>query len=113
MSPPGKRERPLAFGSQQGRPILTRAFAIVSAAMFDAYNSVERIGESFLVSVPLASKADGDAAVAQGRTTRSAHYFQLRSLRSIPRTAENAPQNSEWFFRNPRPRSRSAVARRF
>lgn len=51
---------------EQGGPILTaRAFAIVSAAMYDAYNSVERIGESFLVSVPLASKANSDAAVAQ------------------------------------------------
>jgi len=51
---------------EQGGPILTaRAFAIVSAAMYDAYNSVEHIGEPFLVSVPLASKANSDAAAAQ------------------------------------------------
>ena len=51
---------------EQGGPILTgRAFAIVSAAMYDAYNSVERIGEKYLVAVPNATSADADAAVAQ------------------------------------------------
>jgi hypothetical protein len=51
---------------EQGGPILTsRAFAIVSAAMYDAYNSIEKIGEAYLVTAPNAKKADSDAAVAQ------------------------------------------------
>ncbi|MEX0677595.1 MAG: hypothetical protein WD063_11000 [Pirellulales bacterium] len=51
---------------EQGGPILTaRAFAIVSAAMYDAYNSVENIGRPYLVAVPRADRADSDAAVAQ------------------------------------------------
>lgn len=51
---------------EQGGPILTaRAFAIVSAAMYDAYNSVEHIGKAYLVTVPNAAKADSDAAAAQ------------------------------------------------
>ena len=50
-------ERPSPSAPEQGGPILRRrAFAIVSAAMYDAYNSVEHIGESFLVSVPLAAR---------------------------------------------------------
>jgi hypothetical protein len=50
----------------QGGPILTaRAFAIVSAAMYDAYNSVASVGEKYLVKAPLAKTADVDAAVAQ------------------------------------------------
>ncbi len=61
---------------EQGGPILTaRAFAIVSAAMYDAYNSVEHIGESFLVSIPRASKADSDAAVAQAAHDTLAALF--------------------------------------
>jgi hypothetical protein len=51
---------------QQGGPILAgRAFAIVSSAMYDAYNSIERIGESFLLRVPSMRGASSDAAVAQ------------------------------------------------
>jgi hypothetical protein len=51
---------------EQGGPILTaRAFAIVSAAMYDAYNSIEKIGEAYLVKARNADKADSDAAVAQ------------------------------------------------
>jgi hypothetical protein len=51
---------------EQGGPILTaRAFAIVSAAMYDAYNSINKIGESYLVTAPRAKHADSDAAVAQ------------------------------------------------
>ena len=42
-----------------------RAFAIVSAAMYDAYNSIERMGAPFLVRVQLAGETDSDAAVAQ------------------------------------------------
>ncbi len=51
---------------EEGGPILTaRAFAMVSAAMYDAYNSVASIGEKYLVKAPLAKKADVEAAVAQ------------------------------------------------
>ncbi|MDX1927608.1 MAG: phosphatase PAP2 family protein [Pirellulaceae bacterium] len=51
---------------EQGGPILTaRAFAIVSAAMYDAYNSVEHIGSDYLVKAPFTNGANSDAAVAQ------------------------------------------------
>jgi len=51
---------------QQGGPVLSaRAFAIVSAAAYDAYNSVEQIGDPYLVMAPNATGADSDAAVAQ------------------------------------------------
>ena len=51
---------------EQGGPIMTaRAFAIVSAAMYDAYNSIERMGAPFQVRVQLAGEANSDAAVAQ------------------------------------------------
>jgi len=51
---------------QQGGPILaSRAFAIVSAAMYDAYNSIEKIGEAYLVTAPPTRDANSDAAVAQ------------------------------------------------
>jgi hypothetical protein len=51
---------------EQGGPILTsRAFAIVSTAMYDAYNSIERIGAPFLVRARPKGQANSDAAVAQ------------------------------------------------
>lgn len=51
---------------EQPGPILTaRAFAIVSAAMYDAYNSVEPIGQPYLVTAPNARRANADAAVAR------------------------------------------------
>lgn len=50
----------------QAGPILTaRAFAMVSAAMYDAYNSVEHIGDKYLTSVEYTSGANTDAAVTQ------------------------------------------------
>ena len=52
--------------NDQPGPILAqRAFAIASAAMYDAYNSIERIGQRYLVTAPNSSNADSDAAVAQ------------------------------------------------
>jgi len=52
--------------AEQGGPILTaRAFAIVSVAMYDAYNSIERIGAPFLIKAKVSGKSDSDAAVAQ------------------------------------------------
>jgi hypothetical protein len=51
---------------EQGGPVLTgRAFAIVSGAMYDAYNSVKRVGDQYLVTAPLTGRTDEDAAVAQ------------------------------------------------
>ena len=81
---------------EQGGPILTaRAFAIVSAAMYDAYNSVEHIGESFLVSIPRASKADSDAAVAQAaHDTLAALFPTQKSLfdSALGQTLHRTPQ---------------------
>ncbi len=52
--------------AEQGGPILTaRAFAMVSVSMYDAYNSIERIGAPFLVRAKVGGKSDSDAAVAQ------------------------------------------------
>src|SRR5262249_58840050 len=51
---------------QQEGPILcSRAFAIVSAAMYDALNSIEKIGRPYLTVAPNADGASVDAAVAQ------------------------------------------------
>lgn len=51
---------------EQGGPVLAaRAFAIVSAAMYDAYNSIEHIGAPYLVTAPRADHADSDAATSQ------------------------------------------------
>src|SRR5436190_18187356 len=51
---------------EEGGPVLTgTAFAIVSVAMYDAYNSVKHVGTPFLVTAPLTGKTNEDAAVAQ------------------------------------------------
>lgn len=67
---------------EQGGPILTaRAFAIASAAMYDAYNSVHRIGDGYLVNSLGMKGADVDAAVAQAAyTTLVAMYPAQRAL---------------------------------
>lgn len=49
----------------QGPPGSARALAIVHAAMFDAYNSVDPRYTPYLVQVPWAKGASADAAVAQ------------------------------------------------
>jgi hypothetical protein len=63
-------------------PVLTaRAFAIVSAAMYDAYNSIDRVGAPYLVSAPRATGADSDAAVAQAaHDTLAALFPSQRAL---------------------------------
>ena len=59
---------------EQGGPVLTaRAFAIVGAALYDAYNSIERIGDPYLVTAPRALGADSGAAVAQAAHDASGH----------------------------------------
>jgi hypothetical protein len=51
---------------QQGGPTLTaRAFAMASAAMYDAYNSIENIGQRYLIDVNETRPASSDAAVAK------------------------------------------------
>src|SRR5205823_5769869 len=51
---------------EEGGPVLTgRAFAVVSVAMYDAYNSVKHVGTPFLVTAPTSGKTNEDAAVAQ------------------------------------------------
>jgi hypothetical protein len=51
---------------QQPGPILVaRAFAMTSAAMYDAVNSIETIGAPYLTVAPNAAGASVDAAVAQ------------------------------------------------
>lgn len=51
---------------QQPGPILTsRAFAMTSAAMYDALNSIENMGAAYLTTAPNAAGASVDAAVAQ------------------------------------------------
>jgi hypothetical protein len=51
---------------EQGGPILTaRAFAMVTGAMYDAYNSIHPIGSQFEFTVKPTQPANVDAAVAQ------------------------------------------------
>jgi hypothetical protein len=51
---------------QQGGPVLaSRAFAITSAAMYDALNSIEKVGTPYLSTAPDADGASVGAAVAQ------------------------------------------------
>src|SRR5262245_44026437 len=51
---------------EQGGPTLTgRAFAIVSAAMYDAYNSIHHIGDAYLITAPTADNAYSEAAGAK------------------------------------------------
>src|SRR5262249_18030736 len=51
---------------EQGGPVLTwPAFAIVSGAMSDVYNSVKHTGTPFRVTPPPSGKTNEDAAVAQ------------------------------------------------
>jgi hypothetical protein len=65
---------------EEGGPTLTaRAFAIVSAAMYDAYNSIHPIGDPYLTVAPNADHASSEAAVAQaGRDTLVALYPSQR-----------------------------------
>ncbi len=86
---------------EQGGPILTaRAFAIVSAAMYDAYNSIEKIGETYLVSAPRGKNANSDAAVAQAAhdtlvalfpTQKS--FFDSALAETLERVRNGQPEN--------------------
>jgi hypothetical protein len=50
---------------QPGPVLAARAFAIVSAVSYDAYNSTEHVGDPYLVKAPGAGNADANAAVDQ------------------------------------------------
>jgi hypothetical protein len=50
---------------QPGPVLVARAFAMTSAAMYDAFNSVESLGAPYLTKVPNSAGASVDAAVAQ------------------------------------------------
>src|SRR4051794_25001886 len=68
---------------QQGGPDLTaRAFAIVSAAAYDAFNSINPIGKAYLTVAPNARYADTPAAVAQAAhdTLASLYPAQLATF---------------------------------
>jgi len=59
----------------QGGPVKTsRAFAMVHIAIYDAFNSVEPVGQPYLTAVPLARTASKEAAVTV------AAYVVLKSL---------------------------------
>lgn len=66
---------------EEGGPTLTaRAFAIVSAAMYDAYNSIHPIGTPYLTVAPDSDHASSEAAVAQAaRNTLVALYPSQRT----------------------------------
>lgn len=83
---------------EQGGPILTsRAFAIVSAAMYDAFNSIEHIGDPYLGDAPNSTNADSDAAVAQAaRDTLVALFPAQRRLfdRALTTTLARVPNGA-------------------
>jgi hypothetical protein len=83
---------------EQGGPILTaRAFAIVSAAMYDAYNSIQWIGEPYLVTAPGATGADSDAAVAQAAHDTLAALFPSQQVffdAALTETLERIPDGT-------------------
>src|SRR5262249_33375826 len=77
-----------------------RAFAMTSAAMYDAYNSIEHVGERYLISVPNAGNADSDAAVAQAaHNVLSALYPSQRAAfdgalaQTLQRIPDGAAEN--------------------
>jgi hypothetical protein len=85
---------------QLGPVLSARAFAMTSAAMYDAYNSIERIGERYLIRVPNPGNADSDAAVAQAaHIVLSALYpgqrasFDAALARTLERIPDGAPEN--------------------
>jgi hypothetical protein len=79
-------------------PVMTaRAFAMVSAAMYDAYNSIEHIGSSYLVTAPRATGADSDAAVAQAaHDTLVALFPSQRALfdAALTETLDRVPDDT-------------------
>jgi hypothetical protein len=91
--------------AEQPGPVLSaRAFAMTSAAMYDAYNSIEHIGERYLISVPNVGNADSDAAVAQAaHNVLSALYpsqratFDAALALTLQRIPDGAAENRGRF----------------
>jgi hypothetical protein len=69
---------------QPGPVLVARAFAMTSAAMYDAFNSIASIGAPYLTNVPNSAGASVDAAVAQ------AAHDVLVSLYSAQKVALDA-----------------------
>jgi hypothetical protein len=68
---------------EQPGPVLTgRAFAIISAAMYDALNSIEKIGKPYLTVAPNADGASVDAAVAQAAHDTLTALYPSQSVAS-------------------------------
>jgi hypothetical protein len=84
--------------AEQLGPVLSaRAFAMTSGAMYDAYNSIERIGQRYLISVPNSGNADSDAAAAQAaHGVLSALYPSQRATfdAALARTLQRIPDGS-------------------
>jgi hypothetical protein len=88
-----------ASGPEQGGPVLdTRAFAIVSAAMYDAYNSIEHIGSKYLTIAPNAQNANVDAAVAQAAHDTLVSLFPRQTAffnRKLQQTLNQVPDGQQ------------------
>lgn len=87
---------------EQAGPVKTsRAFAIVSGAMYDAFNSVENIGDQFTFTAKRGRGADSSTAVAQAaHDTLLALYpsqkpfFDSALNRTLDRVTNGAAENS-------------------
>jgi hypothetical protein len=80
---------------EQGGPVLTgRAFAIVSVAMYDAYNSIKPTGTAYLTTAPVQKGANVDAAVAQAARDTLVELFPAQQPlfdKSLKATLKNIP----------------------
>jgi hypothetical protein len=65
---------------QKGPILCGRAFAIASAAMYDALNSIEKIGSPYLMVAPNADGASVDAAVAQAAHDTLVALYSAQSV---------------------------------
>jgi hypothetical protein len=84
---------------EEGGPVLTgRAFAIVSGAMYDAYNSIKHLGGAFMTTASAPKGANVDAAVAQAaHDTLLALFPSQKNLfdRSLKTTLLTVPNGAK------------------
>eukprot|EP00457_Paulinella_chromatophora_P006477 gb/GEZN01006495.1/.p1 GENE.gb/GEZN01006495.1/~~gb/GEZN01006495.1/.p1 ORF type:complete len:522 (-),score=58.63 gb/GEZN01006495.1/:92-1537(-) len=66
----------------QGPLLTSRAFALTALAMYDAYNSIERIGEAYyaLLDFPNIQKANSDCAIAQAAHDTLLYLFPVQFM---------------------------------
>src|SRR5205823_1742898 len=69
-----------AAHEQRGPVLCGRAFAITSAAMYDALNSIAKIGQPYLTVAPNAEGASVDAAVAQAAHDTLVKLYPAQSV---------------------------------